>query len=378
MIAGATRYFLGPLSIAVSGGGDIAEHVRSELSALEDSSAPEPSIEFIFSSDMLPPLPKASSAVTCSNESGILHAEHSGLRYSIENVGDDHLKVVVTRAWQPRPRLTNLAARFRFFNWNYLSPAETLAKNFFYDVFDYVCQISLVRRGATFVHSSAIDMSGTCLLISGVGGVGKSTSALRMVIENNGKYLSDDLAIIDRTGRVWRSPKKIQIYGYNVKGSVKLKAALLAKRSLLDKLSWHLRLATLGDKRVRRRVLPEEFFGREAVARVASIDCAILLNRNDGDSISISDITSEELAIRNSNILMSELTPFGELSAICQAQACHALIPSRDALRHDSYLMMLAAFRNCRGVLVSIPGGTDPATLLSTLDTILHGNCVTG
>ena len=51
-------------------------------------------------------------------------------------------------------------------------------------------------RGATAIHSSAIEMDKQAVLISGFSGYGKSTTALSM-IEAGYRYLADDIAMVD-------------------------------------------------------------------------------------------------------------------------------------------------------------------------------------
>ena len=51
-------------------------------------------------------------------------------------------------------------------------------------------------RGATAIHSSAIEMDKQAVLISGFSGSGKSTTALSL-IEAGYRYLADDIAMVD-------------------------------------------------------------------------------------------------------------------------------------------------------------------------------------
>jgi hypothetical protein len=362
----AKRYRLGPISVLISGPCEVAEHVRSELAPVEDQSTCGPGVEFNFLNSPSGTLPPSWGAA----EEGTLLAEHSGFRYSIARSQSGALKVDLVKSAQPRPTLTNLAARFRFFNWNFLSPSETLAKNFIYDIFDYICQIALVECGASFIHASAVEIDGSCLLISGLGGAGKSTTALNLVLSGRAKYLSDDLAILDQSGCVWRSPKKLQVYGYNVKGNRRATVSLLNTRTLPDKLAWHLRAFIVGNKRVRRRIRAEDLFGKSAVSKAAPLFCSVLLERTAVKKPELTEIAPETLAMNNTRILISELAPYAELASGWRLTGSRAPIPDTDALVTRTSLILRSAFGHAKSKHLAIPMDAEPALLLSAIENL--------
>src|SRR4029078_8606315 len=99
-------------------------------------------------------------------------------------------------------------------DWNFLLPTEQLAKNFMSDVFDYLTQIKKLEVGQSSIHASSFTKDDRTVVVAAWGGIGKTTSMLKLVAEDNWNFLSDDLGIIDETGFIYRSPKKMQIYAY--------------------------------------------------------------------------------------------------------------------------------------------------------------------
>src|SRR5690606_22968318 len=94
--------------------------------------------------------------------------------------------------------------------------------------------------GQTYVHASGFEKKGLGVAVFAHGGIGKTTSMLKMVREDGWKFLSDDLAVIDAQGVMWRSPKRMQIYAYNLLGQRPLQKDLFRGRSLADRMSWWL------------------------------------------------------------------------------------------------------------------------------------------
>jgi hypothetical protein len=215
----------------------------------------------------------------------------------------------------------------RALDMNYLTLHELLAKNFLYKLFNWVVQLHQLELGQTFVHASAITRGGRSLAVLGKGGVGKTSAMIKLCMEDGWQYLSDDLAAIDDSGIVYRSPARIQIYAYNTKGDPMLEQRLMDRRSALDHLQWSLRRRLLGPSKVRRRVPAEFLFGVDGVGSSAKLTDLVFLERVPSAGLSVKDTTAAEVAERMAPIVMNEIKSYVGVQAQAEQRA-RGLLPS--------------------------------------------------
>src|SRR6478609_5987312 len=117
------------------------------------------------------------------------------------------------------------------------------------------------------------------------------------------------LAVIDDAGTVYRTPQKMQIYAYNVAGQDALRRRLLRGRSSIDLAHWATRRRILGPDSVRRRIHPEGFFGRDAVAVSGRVTDAIYLRRTTAREFQVDMSTPHDVARLCASVLQAELDP---------------------------------------------------------------------
>jgi hypothetical protein len=187
---------------------------------------------------------------------------------------------------------------------------------------------------------------------------------LKLVSEYNWKYLSDDLCIINKEGILFRSPKKMQIYAYNVSGQVKLKKMLLSGRTILDKTNWNYKKFRRGEKGARRRVSAEELFGYKAVAEKAKLTDAFLLQRAEVDNFKEDYLSVEELAKRATITVINEINPyFNIVNAVYSAQD-KSIIPRYEELAKKTENVLIQAFPSVNLKLIKIPINANPDELV--------------
>src|SRR5690606_6917130 len=145
---------------------------------------------------------------------------------------------------------------------------------------------------------SSFERDGRAVAAVAWGGVGKTTALLKLVGEAGWKFLSDDLGLVDDAGMIWRTPKRMQVYGYNLRGQPASYRALMAGRNPIDRAAWHIRERTAGPKRVRRRVSAEELFGSERVGTRAKLTDVLFMERADVPRLAATPMTGDELARR--------------------------------------------------------------------------------
>ncbi len=363
------NYSLGPITFEIRGEGAVCTAVRDEMRGLPSSRA-EPDIVFIFQANIEP-----SDTCTVSNflhiSPGRYEATHSLLHYSVTSLFGKPTCVVVTPYTHSKIRRFRATRDIRSLNWNYLSLDEIIAKNFIYDIFDYLTQLVLTENNATYIHASAIERNGQALLIAGRGGVGKSTLMLKSVLEMGYNYLSDDLAIIDALSNIFLSPKKMQIYGYNVANEPILGEAFLKHRSWLDVVMWHARLALVGGKRVRRRTSSDELFGRERITQQARVKTAVFLERHTGTRPIVNSIELSDFAYRCATILVDELSPFSAISLSEHSATTNPILPSISDLQSDAFDLISKSLCTSKLVHIKIPLAFSPTELINELTPLL-------
>jgi hypothetical protein len=250
----------------------------------------------------------------------------------------------------------------RFQDWNYLNRNQTVAKNFMYDIFDWSTHLAQLKLGQSFMHASSMEREGRGLAVVGWGGVGKTTSVLKLVIENGWKFLSDDLGIIDDAGNITRAPKRLQVHGYNLEGQPTIRDRVLHKRDLFDQLSWMYMLRRRGVKGVRRRISPQVLFGEAALGCGTKLTDLIYLERTDGDKPTLHDMHPAEVARRISAIVMAEIEPYGAIYREAEAGGAKFMTRPSKVQAHTRDVLH-KAFSSARTRLIRVGRNPDPNRL---------------
>lgn len=359
----ATVSQLGNVAIRFDGADPVTTHLREEFSVLP-SSASAPDI--------------VCSQVSTLNELGTFEARYgrvwtSPTGYRID--AKEFAASVVLEGETTRVRFTLLhrgrrnrvlsklpAPLQRLGNWNYLTVSEEKAKGLVYDVLDQAIQLRQLESEQTFVHASAIERDGRVTVIAGWGGAGKTSSVMDLVSSGDYRFLSDDLGIMTSSGSFSRSPKRIQIYPYNLIGLPAAARRLMAPRGPVDRMHWAVRARVKGANGVRRRVSAEQFFGQDSVARGGTIDAFIHLERGPFAAPVLTPSTPDELARRSSQILLHELNPMVEIGA---ALAGAGVAPAHhtEAWRERSERVIMGALSGVRCYTLSVPEKTTPSEL---------------
>lgn len=357
-------YQLGRLKFKISGEDKILPFLIRELESIEVETNDLDILEFNFG------LPKGQikngvyvAPVICSETELIFN--EGVFKYSLEEQKQKFVIKLNSATLSTKKELLPKVARF--IDWNYLLPAEQLAKNFMYGVFDYLSQIKNLTVGQSYIHASSFQKGDQAVAVIAWGGIGKTTAMLKLVMEDNWKFLSDDLGVIDEEGFLYRTPKKMQIYAYNLEGESILKDSLLKNRLLLDRMNWQYKKYKKGKKGVRRRVSAEELFGNESIACKAKLTNAFFIERADNKEFSSKPITVRELAERSSKTVMSEIDPYHKIETAVYSVQKQSLIPRYQDLLKNTEHILLNAFEHVQPVLIKIPLNATPDDLAGYL-----------
>ncbi|HEY3430798.1 MAG TPA: hypothetical protein VGK39_08985, partial [Cyclobacteriaceae bacterium] len=255
----------------------------------------------------------------------------------------------------------------RALHFNHLDFWERRAKSFIYDIFDYITQSSQLSLHQTYVHASSMERNGKAIALLAWGGIGKTTSLLKLILEDGWNFLSDDLGLLDANGQLYRSPKNLQVYGYNLQGQPRIESALFSKRTILDALSWSFFRAIKGNHRVRRRISAEKLFGKERIAKSGQLSQAFFLERHQGKDFRCERITAEALADRCVAILMHEISPYTLVASAIHGAGNNKTILSPGKMYSETHKILVSAFSRVPCEVISIPLDAGPNDLVAFL-----------
>jgi hypothetical protein len=394
-VPAARAYRLGRLSFTVAGVGECARYLEGELASLRvtgpEVAAPSVVFEIV---PALPPLADYTRTLPVYAMEGAFRVEHNDVTYHVsglegETRGDTSLAGSTARDAATGPQRGSLlraeglrvavrrddnGRRYRWFSalyrsrdWTYLSGEEIRAKNFMYGVFDYLTQIAQLQLGQSYFHASSVERDGEGTAIVAWGGIGKTSAALKLITEHGFNFLSDDLGLVDVSGTLWRTPKRLQVYAYNLAGEERLRSMLLDGRSALDRAAWAWKLRRGGPKGVRRRVSAEQLFGTGSVAHRAPLARAFCLERGDTHDFEAHAISTDELTRRAAEVVMHEIEPFGLISRALHSGHRAPLLPTQDEVIAMTRAVLRRAFDGIPVLNVRIPAGASPSALASYL-----------
>ncbi len=107
-----------------------------------------------------------------------------------------------------------------------ISPILRLSRHVLYtNVVEPILRWCFVRKGYALVHAACVSFDGQAVLVTGQTDTGKTSTILRTVDNYACSFLSDDMTIVSRDGRVMSYPKPLTISRHTL-GAVNAKASL--------------------------------------------------------------------------------------------------------------------------------------------------------
>ncbi|MFC6327510.1 hypothetical protein [Alloalcanivorax gelatiniphagus] len=144
--------------------------------------------------------------------------------------------------------------------------------------------------GLAPIHAACVGTRGGCVLLTGTGGVGKSSALLSFVDNEEVAFISDDIAVLDADGVVYGNMAWPKIYGYNCVGNG-LEKRILAGRNFLNRLHFHIKNKR-NPSRVRRKMRPNQLF-ESCIADGCQLKEVCFLIKNDVETMSLQNLSRE-------------------------------------------------------------------------------------
>lgn len=352
------KWKLGNITIAASGTGKVFDEVCAELSEVLQASDSAVDIEYAFEA-IENEAPLATTGSVSITSEGIIIKE-SGITAQLAK--GELFKKILIHVEQPKHKSPFLKGMNRFRDWNFLTETESVAKNFMYCMFDWTSQLLQLQHEQSYIHASSMERDGKGLAIMGWGGVGKTTSALKLVQEEGWRFLSDDLGIIDEEGTLFPAPKRLQIYGYNTQNQPLIADALLKGRGIMDKMNWNWRMRRYGGNRVRRRISAPEMFGSDRIGSPIKLTNLLFLQKSGRAQSEIEDLSPQMAARRMASIVLAEIEPYGSYSREAVA-AGSSTLPSAADIELRTVEVLEKAFAKAECYQLNVYDSSNPDRL---------------
>jgi hypothetical protein len=193
----------------------------------------------------------------------------------------------------------------KFFGYEYPS----LNNNFLQTFYELVLvPTNFFIKDRSLIHASAIKYKSSTILFAGTGGVGKSSSMLSFMDNQDVSFISDDICVVDDKGYIYPNYSWPKVYGYNCSGIDILKSKIFFNSSFLDKLHFSIK-NHLDPSSVRRKISPFNLYN--SVSGVSTkVDYIIYLFREDVPDLTLTIMDKDVLREANELIINTEYSYF--------------------------------------------------------------------
>jgi len=253
-----------------------------------------------------------------------------------------------------------LKSSLRVFNKAFKNNIELQITTFYYRIFLLFTQIWNVENNCSYVHASAIEVSGKSILFTADSGVGKSSLLFKLSQVGNFKFIADDLTIISDQAVSYYQGRCLSVKPYHLNFYNFLSDRLSLLMSRMQKLQWKF----LKDNRLTYRISPNDLFA--SISEKSKIKSIIHLCNHDKDKFEIKDITTEELMNFTTPILTNELF-LANYKLNTLASLPFSPFQSTAKIYKASENVFNSAFKNVSLKLVFVPYLSNPNDLYSFL-----------
>jgi len=85
------------------------------------------------------------------------------------------------------------------------------------NIIEALLRFVMVSRGRMLLHSACLELDGVGVMLSALTDTGKTGTILRLLRERDGRFLSDDMTVIDAEGNASCFPKPLTISAHTVR-----------------------------------------------------------------------------------------------------------------------------------------------------------------
>ncbi len=85
------------------------------------------------------------------------------------------------------------------------------------NILEPLLRFVMVAKGRMLLHSACVEIDGAGVMLSALTDTGKTGTVLRLLREHGGRFLSDDMTVIDAGGNAWCFPKPLTISAHTLR-----------------------------------------------------------------------------------------------------------------------------------------------------------------
>ncbi len=289
---------IGPINIILhyDSNNQLADFVSTELEAIENSISSNTDIEIYFINEAsevkYTPSHYSAKEAFHFNDNTIFVGQNKFIKYWVKglNYSSNPLKIYVHKK------------QTKFYTKDY-----SIAESFMtYNIFWHLFYFALLKKEASFIHSSVLSFNGTTIGITGTGGAGKTSVLFKMLEHSKSKYLSEDFGILDKAGNVYYNPKKISVYKSDLQNNQKLlKNYIQHNLSAKERFQWFYREKLLKIT-PRKKVAPRAILEEQKILKSGKLNFLFYLIRTNQSELTIQDANTEDLAQRCLMVIQRE------------------------------------------------------------------------
>ncbi len=348
------HFRLGPLVVSVSGQESVTRWARETFDVVRCEEPADLAFHFHDGPiDVAGPVTVGDEGVRVSDGSLWLRVRNCDMRIT----RTDHLQVDLSLHDRRPCWRRSLADPVRCWKM-WLSHGTSLDtqqfKDFMYGVCPQLIQCGLNERGAALIHASAFAVNGRAVVLPAWGGVGKSTLVSKTVLHGSAHFLSDDHAIIDRSGQTYLHPLPAHIYAYHAESDPELGRRLWDACGPASRFWWQL-ATRIHRHRAVRWLAPQQLFGRAKLAHAAQIDQVIVMFRGDRDDFLYEPCAPDAAARASAAVIFNEFRDLAGLLTRADAGWAPSLLPSLGETHRMISDIYTAAFSDAGCARVIIP-----------------------
>jgi dolichol-phosphate mannosyltransferase len=85
------------------------------------------------------------------------------------------------------------------------------------NIVEPLLRFAMAAKGRMLLHSACVEIAGVGVMLSALTDTGKTGTVLRLLREHGGRFLSDDMTVIDAAGNAWCFPKPLTISAHTLR-----------------------------------------------------------------------------------------------------------------------------------------------------------------
>jgi hypothetical protein len=236
-----------------------------------------------------------------------------------------------------------------------------------YLVMWYIFHVVLLKKNCAFIHSSILQYNNEGFVFAGTGGCGKTSLSFKLLENKLAKYLSEDFGIVAADGKSYFCPKKISLYGSDVKyGQKDLVEYVNNKMKTFDRVNWNI-VKLLGHNPL-RKVSPAVLLHENRISMMTGINKAYYLARSSGKDICVENISNKDFVDRVLNATFRELKTIYEIVRNIKALTNNDYVYlSMYEIEEKTRRIYDTAFADAEKKIIYIPLKSSPQDIINIL-----------